>query len=70
MQYLETGVLDEELFLKITSDKLLESNLRLVFAALMVLLRAALRQPTLKSEVTTSLVILLHDERLYTGLCG
>ena len=53
MQYLEAGVLDEELFLKITSDKLPENNLRLVFAALMVLLRAALRQPTLKSEVNT-----------------
>ena len=52
MQYLETGVLDEELFLKIASDKLPENNLRLIFAALMLLLRAALRQPTLKSEVT------------------
>lgn len=46
-------MLDEELFLKITSDKLPENNLRLVFAALMVLLRAALRQPALKSEVTS-----------------
>ena len=63
-------MLDEELFLKITSDKLLENNLRLVFAALMLLLRAALRQPTLKSEVTIYLGVLVHDIPLRTGLRG
>lgn len=55
VQYLETGVLEEDLFLKLTSDKFPENNVRLVFAALLTLLRAALRQPTLKSEVTTIL---------------
>jgi len=56
VQYLETGVLEEELFLKMTSAKLTEDNLRILFAAIMVLLRLALRQPTLKSEVTTVVV--------------
>ncbi|XP_065886311.1 COMM domain-containing protein 5-like [Dysidea avara] len=51
VQYLETGVIEEEQFLKMTSAKLTEDNLRILFAALMMLLRSALRQPTLKSEV-------------------
>ena len=52
VQYLETGILEEEQFLKMTSAKLTEENLRILFAAIMVLLRSALRQPTLKSEVS------------------
>ena len=49
---METGILEEEQFLKMTSAKLTEENLRILFAAIMVLLRSALRQPTLKSEVS------------------
>ena len=45
-------MIEEEQFLKMTSAKLTEDNLRILFAALMMLLRSALRQPTLKSEVT------------------
>jgi len=67
VQYLETGTLEEELFLKMTTDKLPENNLRLVFAAIMVLLRAALRQPTLKSEVTTPFSLVLCAYK--TSIC-
>lgn len=69
MQYLETGVLEEELFLKMTSDKLPESSVRLLFAAIMALLLAALRQPTLKSEVTTIFHLILYVKFFSADLC-